>query len=745
MAYSEQLKERIRASWSSYLQPDKSGKGFICPVCGSGSGKSGTGITHPKGDNEHFTCWRAGGCFSNADLIDIITIKRGLADKNTLDTVPFTERLEAAADELGIDLTPYREGREPYSQQQRSSGAQTPPASQSKAQAAKPVKEKELEPDFSEFIEEAAQHISETEYHRGISEGTLRRFKVGFCAEWRHPKAGGNVPTSPRLIIPTSLNSYIARDTRTNVSQDQERFKKSKAGKVHTFNRIALYTSDQPVFVVEGEIDALSVIDVGGAAVSLGSTSSIKRFCAEVEASKPTQPMILSLDNDVLSAEDIAAGKKAAGAAAEAELAEKLRKLGIPFYRKSISGQWKDANEALMANREAFKRMVDQAVEEVLAEAEADLEAEREELQREAAAYHLPSFLNDIVKSKTASCTSTGFPALDKNLDGGIYAGLYIVGAISSLGKTTFCLQIADQLAAQGKDVLIFSLEMARNELIAKSISRLTLQLDLQRHSSTAHAKTTRGILTGSRYEHYSREEGDLIQAAIRAYSEYAQHIYITEGVGDVGVKQIREKVERHIRITGRAPVVLIDYLQIIAPADIRATDKQNTDKAVLELKRLSRDYSLPIIGISSFNRDNYQEPVNMASFKESGAIEYSSDVLIGLQYAGMDYDESDKGEKERRKRIRDLIDKNITAAKSGEGQKVQIKILKNRNGGKGDSLITFYPMFNFFTEGNQTDEPASRSEITRGRFGSGKKAKSKGKDVGEGFTQVSIKTPFDE
>ena len=52
-----------------------------------------------------------------------------------------------------------------------------------------------------------------------------------------------------------------------------------------------------------------------------------------------------------------------------------------------------------------------------------------------------------------------------------------------------------------------------------------------------------------------------------------------------VGVEEIREKVQKHIKLTGKATVVLIDYLQIIAPADLRATDKQNTDKAVLELK----------------------------------------------------------------------------------------------------------------------------------------------------------------
>ena len=82
----------------------------------------------------------------------------------------------------------------------------------------------------------------------------------------------------------------------------------------------------------------------------------------------------------------------------------------------------------------------------------------------------------------------------------------------------------------------------------------------------------------------------------------------------------------------------------------------------------MSRDYRLPIIGISSFNRDNYTAPVNLASFKESGAIEYSSDVLIGLQYEGMDYQEGE-ADKAREKRIRELINQAIADGKNGKAQ----------------------------------------------------------------------------
>ena len=281
-------------------------------------------------------------------------------------------------------------------------------------------------------------------------------------------------------------------------------------------------------------------------------------------------------------------------------------------------------------------------------------------------------------------------------LEGGLYEGLYIIGAISSLGKTTFALQMADQIAEAGHDVIIFSLEMARAELMAKSISRLTFKLTQQRKN----AKTTRGITTGKRYAMYSDTEMQLITKAREEYREkISPRVWIWEGMGDLGVEQIRAAVERHINLTGRKPVVMIDYLQILAPYDMRATDKQNTDKAVLELKRISRDHKIPVFGISSFNRDNYTAPVNMASFKESGAIEYSSDVLMGLQYEGMDYSEGE-ADGARQKRIRQLIKDNEETARKGEGVQIHLKILKNRNGSKGSSdPLTFYPMFNIFQE----------------------------------------------
>jgi replicative DNA helicase len=216
---------------------------------------------------------------------------------------------------------------------------------------------------------------------------------------------------------------------------------------------------------------------------------------------------------------------------------------------------------------------------------------------------HLQDFLNGIAQSVNTPYISTGFPVLDTILDGGLYEGLYIAGAISSLGKTTLFTQICDQIAQGGDDVLIFSLEMARAELMAKTLSRLTCIDVINHKGNLRNAKTTRGITTGSRYANYSQAEKDLIQRAVTAYQKFSDHVFIHEGIGDIGVNQIREVVHQHISITNRKPVVLIDYLQILSPTNDRASDKQNTDKAVMELKRISRDFKIPVIAISSFNR----------------------------------------------------------------------------------------------------------------------------------------------
>lgn len=639
----EKLKGQLRAYVESITKKSNGANMYVCPLCGSGTGSHSTGAFSIKDG----TSWKCFSCNEGGDIFDLIGKYEGIADHS--------EQLKRAGELFGISIDPYRAtAQEDFREYQNYTKNEQYTHSSIHTT------------DYTQFFLQANKDIEKTSYHRGLSIETLNRFKIGYVERWRHPKAP-NAPDSPRLIIPTSKESYLARDTREHIPEKQKPYSKSKVGSIHIFNAKALQTATKPIFIVEGELDALSIIEVGGEAVALGTTTKVKSLLELLKTKKPEQPLIISLDNDE------------AGEKAYKELSEGLQGLNIPFYRLNPAGEYKDANEALQGNREALRQAVEEA-EHIQDEAE---QAQREAYLSTSTAHYLQSFIDGIADSVNTPYIPTGFNKLDAVLDGGLYEGLYIVGAISSLGKTTLITQIGDQIAQAGQDVLIFSLEMARAEIMAKSISRHTLQQVLSSGGDIRNAKTTRGITTGKRYENYSKAERDLINGAIVSYSQYANHIYISEGIGDIGAEQIRETIKQHILFTGNTPVVIIDYLQILAPYNDRATDKQNTDKAVMELKRISRDYKTPVIGISSFNRANYSVAVTMEAFKESGAIEYSSDILIGLQLKGAGKKDFDANE-----------------AKKKSPREIELVILKNRNGSTGDRIeLQYYPLFNYFKE----------------------------------------------
>lgn len=601
-------------------------------------------------------------CFScgvDYDIFDVIGIETGLSGKELFDHVykKFS---------IPVDYSNFN-GKSKNSEYIPHSESNTNNYINKKAQP-------EQRESLFQFFDNCHAAVEKTDYwkKRGLTKATVDAYNLGY---WEEKK---------RFVIPTGEFSYNARATWD--ADKKDRYLKPK-GQYELFNLKSIPLAEQPVFVVEGEFDALSVIEAGGIAIALGSSSNL-RFVEYVKNNKPKYPLILALDNDE------------AGRVGEEKLADELTKIGVDYVEANITNEFKDANEALVNDREAFIQSVTGARNNVLVLLEEKRQKEEQEYLQTSAVNGLAEFIADIQKRQNRDCVSTGFKNLDELLDGGFYPGLYIIGAISSLGKTTFSLQIADNAAKNGQDVLVFSLEMGKQELVAKSISRLSFQKCRAWRSELDYATTTRNLLNGKAL----KEQGkvDFLNECLKDYAGYAGKIFYHIGIGDIGVEKIKSVIARHIKITGRKPLVIIDYLQIIAPYDMRATDKQNTDKAVVELKRASRDYDVPIFAISSFNRENYTSPVNIASFKESGAIEYTSDVLMALQFKGMDYIKKEDGkyedEKTRTARIIQLRNEQEKNAEvPGKPQEIQLKVLKNRNGKKGGVEFEFHPMFNCF------------------------------------------------
>ena len=636
--------------------PSEHGK-YQCPVCGSGSRPGGTGALSVHVERDGRTRFKCFSCNASGDIFDLFALRDGLSQ---------SDATRAVMEKYGSGypgMTPLQRAQAAFSDEAKP--AQAKPSS--------------VKSDFLQDIKRfhAAIPGSDGErylYGRGISAESIRRFQLGYDA------------TQRKIIIPHNPEGSYC--TGRFIDPVPKPHKNPPGVSIPLFNPDALF-GDAPCFIVESNLCAISIEQMGGKAVALCGTQGFSRLQDQIKTRRPTAPALLvAMDNDE-------PGQKAAQ-----EIIEKLREMGFTALQVNIAGECKDPNELLQKDSQALRANIAAVLSGIEEQIAAEKQVELNEYLASSTANFMDEFEGGITESVSTPAIPTGFTSLDTKLDGGLYEGLYFIGAISSLGKTTFVQQIGDQIARSGEDVLYFSLEMSRFELIAKSISRLTYSLSKQRKQNASIAKTTRGVLAGKLYASYNADELCAINDAQVDYKTHvAPRLWIQEGVGDIGVEQIREAVERHIRITGRRPVVIIDYLQIIAPADPRASDKQNTDKAVLELKRLSRDTKIPILAISSLNRENYSAPISMTAFKESGAIEYSSDVLLGLQYEGMDYRDGES-DKARDQRIRELRKANDEKASKGEGIEIELKILKNRNGSKGRSdPFLFTPKYNTYTE----------------------------------------------
>lgn len=309
------------------------------------------------------------------------------------------------------------------------------------------------------------------------------------------------------------------------------------------------------------------------------------------------------------------------------------------------------------------------------------------------AAARIPAFLNEIAENMKSGDVPTGFDRLDYFLDGGLHSGrLYAVGAISSLGKSSFVLQIADHIASSGKPVLFVALEMSASELVAKSVSRQSYVKAIEQRGNTDWAKTTQNILSGYFMRRPEAERNFIMDRISEYEATTGKSLFVLEGVGDISADTVQSYMDGFKTLYGEYPVLVVDYLQILAPEDPRMSDKQNIDKAVVTLKRIARDYNVPVIVICSFNRENYSKTASFAAFKESGAIEYTSDVVMALQLAGMPDDNKNN-------------EFDVEAAKAEEIRKLELKILKNRAGrlpnkNRGEKLLyNFLAKFNMFAE----------------------------------------------
>lgn len=207
----------------------------------------------------------------------------------------------------------------------------------------------------------------------------------------------------------------------------------------------------------------------------------------------------------------------------------------------------------------------------------------------------------------------TGFSSLDNILSGFQKSDLIILGARPSLGKTSLALDMARHAAlTAGVSVGVFSLEMAREQVIDRLISA-TSQVPLWK------------LRTG---RIGSDMEFQMIQSGLDTLSK--GHIFIDD-TASPNIMQMRA-MARRLQIEHGLGLLVIDYLQLIAP-------RKNTDNMVMQvteisrgLKSLARELNVPVIALSQLSRNVDQRDdkrPKLHDLRESGSIEQDADVVM--------------------------------------------------------------------------------------------------------------------
>ncbi len=210
---------------------------------------------------------------------------------------------------------------------------------------------------------------------------------------------------------------------------------------------------------------------------------------------------------------------------------------------------------------------------------------------------------------------STGFVDLDGYL-GGLRPGeLIVVGARPSVGKTSFCLNIADHLAVGGTPVLFFSLEMPATDITERLLS-MTSKVPMYRFA---------------RPRDLSERDIDAVFVAGSPTGIAGVPLFI-EDTPDQTASRIASEARRAVLKHG-VQLIVVDYLQLMCPENSSENRTQQVGAQALKMKNMARSLNVPVILLSQLNRDveHGGRLPRLSDLKESGDIEAHADRVILL------------------------------------------------------------------------------------------------------------------
>lgn len=328
------------------------------------------------------------------------------------------------------------------------------------------------------------------------------------------------------------------------------------------------------------------------------------------------------------------------------------------------------------------------------------------------------AFLENIKKMQNTPPYPTSIPWVDEKLDGGFLGGeLYVLGGITGLGKTAFCLQIALENLKIGHSVIFCNLEMPPLQIMARLFSRLSWQI--AESQGRNFGLSVSAFLNGGRNLNGGSEKVSALVDAIVSDNlippEWQKRLGFIDGaVGGRTADYLGKALKEFITENkpSAPPLFIVDYLQLVEKENA-FTDKQKVDAVVKDLKAIAAAFNVPVIAISALSRASYEGNVTLNAFKESGLIEYAASGILAIQY---DYDSlsererktrdgKDKKGKALQQALVDKFQKDCNDETTRYFGKLELALLKNRHGGLGTTKLRFSTKKNVFEQGYNADE----------------------------------------
>jgi replicative DNA helicase len=276
---------------------------------------------------------------------------------------------------------------------------------------------------------------------------------------------------------------------------------------------------------------------------------------------------------------------------------------------------------------------------------------------------------------------NTGFFVLDNLLIGLQRSALVVLGARTSIGKTSLALNIARNAAVdQRACVALFSLEMSKQELIQRLLS----------NESEISTKLVRS--------HQYKDDKKLEKKVMDASGDLSEAKIFIDDTSQVRVSEMKNKVFR-LNLEHPVDLVIVDYLQLIR-GDIKTENRyQELSQITRSLKALARDLNVPVLALSQLRRPEHQGPPprpRLSDLRDSGSIEQDADVVIFMHREDNQSADGVFLPDEKEDITRDIA-RNIASDRHKE--LTEVIVAKNRSGPIGEGHLVFNSEYTKFTD----------------------------------------------